>query len=94
MIKDVPALERVQRQATKLVPEERCQQLETLSRRRKRGDKIETYKLLHGFEDVSYTRFFSHNTNNLRGHSLKLAKPDHWRINIIGNWLAIRVIDD
>ncbi|KAK3889113.1 hypothetical protein Pcinc_006855 [Petrolisthes cinctipes] len=34
--------------------EERCQRLglQTLSDRRKRGDMIQTYKLLHGFDDV------------------------------------------
>ena len=55
---------------------------------------IETYKLLHGFKDIPYTRFFTCNTSNLRGHSLKLAKPDHWRTNVKGNWFAIKVIND
>ena len=75
--------------------EERCQQLglQTLEDRRIRGDLIETYKLLHGFEDIPYSRFFQLNTNNLRGHSLKLAKPDHWRTTLKGSWFAIRVID-
>ncbi|KAK4316666.1 hypothetical protein Pmani_012192 [Petrolisthes manimaculis] len=88
LVKDIQALEKVQRRATKLIPElshlpyeERCQRLglQTLSDRRKRGDMIQTYKLLHVFDDVPYTRFFRLNTNNLRGHSLKLAKPNHWK---------------
>ncbi len=54
---------------------------------------IETYKLLHGYEEIPCTRFFQLNTNNLRGHSLKLAKPDHWRTTLKGNWFSIRVID-
>ncbi|KAK3871968.1 hypothetical protein Pcinc_022917 [Petrolisthes cinctipes] len=65
----------------------------TLENRRIRGDMIETYKLMHGYEDIPYTKFFQLNTNNLRGHSLKLAKPDHWRTTLKGNWFAIRVID-
>ncbi|KAK3895087.1 hypothetical protein Pcinc_001182 [Petrolisthes cinctipes] len=61
LVKDIQALEKVQRHATKMVLElshlpyeERCQRLglQTLSDRRKRGDMIQTYKLLHGFDDV------------------------------------------
>ncbi|MCL4141514.1 UNVERIFIED_CONTAM: hypothetical protein GTU68_065742 [Idotea baltica] len=58
-----------------------------------RRDMIETYKLIHSFEDIPYTNFFQLNTNNLRGHSLKLSKPDHWRTTLKGNWFSIRVID-
>lgn len=103
LLQDIRALERVQRRATKLVPElshrpyeERCKHLglQTLEDRRIRGDMIETYKLLHGFEDIPYTKFFTLNTNNLRGHSLKLAKPDHCRTNLKGNWFAIRVVNN
>lgn len=102
LLQDVRALERVQRRATKLVPElshlpyeERCQQLglQTLEDRRTRGDVIETFKLLHGYEDIPFSRFFKLSNRNLRGHSLKLAKPDHWRSNLKGHWFAIRVID-
>ncbi|KAK3877173.1 hypothetical protein Pcinc_018090 [Petrolisthes cinctipes] len=102
LLQDIRTLERVQRRATRLVPElsnlpyeERCQRLglQTLENRRIRGDMIETYKLMHGYEDIPYTKFFQLNTNNLRGHSLKLAKPDHWRTTLKGNWFAIRVID-
>ena len=102
LLHDIRSLERVQRRASKLVPElshlpyeERCKHLglQTLQNRRMRGDMIETYKLIHGFEDIPYTKFFQRNTNNLRGHSLKLSKPDHWRTTLKGNWFAIRVID-
>ena len=55
---------------------------------------IETFKLLHGYEDIPYTEFFQLNRNNLRGHSLKLSKPNHWRTTLKGNSFAIRVIDN
>ena len=102
LVRDIQALERIQRRATKLVPEvhalpyeDRCKQLglQTLSERRKRGDIIETYKLLHGFEDIPYTRFFQRNTSSLRGHSLKLSKPGHWRTSLKGNWFPVRVVN-
>ena len=102
LINDIQTLEKVQRRATKLIPElkdqpyeERCRQLglQTLQERRTRGDMIETYKLIQGYEDIPSARFFKKNSNNLRGHSLKLAKPDHWRTSLKGNWFAIRTID-
>ena len=102
MVRDIQALEKVQRRATKLIPdlaqlpyETRCQRLglQTLEERRVRGDMIQTFKFLHGYDDVPHTRFFQLNTNNLRGHSMKLSKPDHWRTTMKGNWFSIRVID-
>lgn len=102
LVRDIKLLEQVQRRVTRLVPdlkdlpyEERCRALNlpTLEDRRLRGDMIEVYKLLHGHEDIPYTKFFTLSNNNLRGHSLKLARPDHWRTNTKGNWFAIRTID-
>lgn len=60
--KDMDAIERVQRRATKLVPElrdlpyaERLRklQLPTLLYRRKRADLTQTYKILHGFDTLN-----------------------------------------
>ncbi|KAK3878850.1 hypothetical protein Pcinc_016538 [Petrolisthes cinctipes] len=102
LLRDIRSLERVQRRVTKLVPgfaqlsyEERCRRLDiqSLQNRRIRGDMIETFKLLHGYEDIPSSRFFQMNTNNLGGHSLKLKKPDLWRTTMKRNWFAIRVID-
>ena len=53
---------------------------------------IQTFKLLHGYEDIHYTRFFKLNANHLLGHSMKLSKPNHWRTTMKGNWFALRVI--
>ena len=82
--KDIDVLEKVQRRATKLV---RCiknlsydQRLEylglySLSRRRQRGDLIETYKILRNIEDIDYRKFFIRaDTVQLRGHNYKLYK--------------------
>jgi hypothetical protein len=81
--KDIDCLERVQRAATKLVPhlrklsyEERLEKLRltSLYDRRRRGDVIETYKILNGKVNVNKEQFFrlSATGHNTRGHSLKL----------------------
>ena len=64
--KDIKCLEKVQRRVTKLVPslgekeyEERMKELDLypLAVRRVRGDLIETFKILSGFEDIDASMF-------------------------------------
>ena len=60
--KDIDMLERVQRRATKMIPQLRnisyemrlkeCD-LTTLETRRLRGDKIEVFKILNGYENIA-----------------------------------------
>ena len=81
---DIQCLEKVQRAATKIVPglkhleySDRLKRLglTTLETRRKRGDLIETYKILSGKENIASNIFFelSDNVYNLRGHSVKIS---------------------
>ena len=67
--KDVDMLEKIQRRATKLIPElrdltyeERLKEcgLTTLETRRLRGDQIEVFKILNGYENID-SNFFSRN---------------------------------
>ncbi|MGE5822757.1 MAG: reverse transcriptase domain-containing protein [Nitrososphaerota archaeon] len=84
--KDIDLIERVQRRATKLIPsfkgksyEERlrCLNLTTLETRRLRGDLIEVFKILKGFDNIDSSKFFQVNNAQTRGHSLKLFKSGH-----------------
>src|SRR6218665_3916763 len=57
----------------KIPYEERLKKLGLFTlERRMRGDLIETYKILHGLENVDEHTFFKKTTGNLRGHCLKL----------------------
>ena len=84
MVQDFRALDKVQRRATKLVREirhlpyeERLKRLQipSMEDRVKRGDLIETYKILSGKVDVDPDQFFEKNNDNrTRGHHFKLKK--------------------
>jgi ribonucleases P/MRP protein subunit RPP40 len=82
--KDKLLLERVQRRATRMVStfkgvsySERLHvlKLTTLETRRLRGDLIQVFKIVKGFDDVNMSIFFDFSTTHLRGHSYKLFKP-------------------
>ena len=81
---DSDKLERVQRRATKLVPElkhlnyqDRLRDLNlpSLTYRRQRGDIINTYKYIHGIYKCDQDMFSRDISRVTRGHQLKLTKP-------------------
>ena len=82
---DIEKLEKFQRRATKLVPslselpyEERIEKLQipTLKERRIRGDMIETFKIIKGYENMNTEDFFQQRVypGQLRGHNFMLQK--------------------
>jgi ribonuclease P/MRP protein subunit RPP40 len=82
---DINRIEKIQRRATKMVPnlrdmpyEERLRvtKLPSLAYRRLRGDMIEVYKYLHNKYNVNSNQLLTQINNNsrTRGHSLKLDK--------------------
>ena len=80
--KNIRKLERVQRAATKLVPElrdltyeERLKEmaLPTLERRRVRGDLISVYRMVNGMDKMGED-LLKLDTGTTRGHSKKLKK--------------------
>lgn len=100
--KDIIELEKVQRRMTKLVPElkdldyeARCEALglTTLEKRRRRGDLIETYKILNGFEDIDYKIFFEYSDTSTRSNTCKLKKRGHWRTLVRANAFSVRVVN-
>ena len=89
LAKDIIQLEKVQRRATKLVHNLKSQpydvRLETLGLtsleiRRERGDLIQVFKIIHGFDNLHRTDFFelhrdSINRPSTRGHEWKIVVP-------------------
>ena len=81
--KDIDKLERIQRRATKMIPELRDLSYEsrllkcgltTLETRRLRGDQIEVFKIVNGYEDVDRNMFFKHKEGSrTRGHKAALV---------------------
>ena len=83
-------IEAVQRNATRLIPSLReksypkrleALDLPSLYHRRLRGDLIEVFKYMNQAYDVEYPRFKTAEgkSKDTRGHSMKLAKQQHYR---------------
>ena len=91
----------MQRRATKLVPslrekeyEERMKELDLypLVVRRVRGDLIETFKILSGFEDIDASMFSVVKTTT-RGHSKKVFKKRLTKdLNLRKHFFSQRVV--
>ena len=84
--KDINAMERIQRRATKMVPQLRHLTYEnrmkslgiiSLENRRIRGDLIEAFKILKELDKVDPSDFFTlaQSTHATRGHQMKVYKP-------------------
>ena len=100
--KNKQAIENLQRRATKIVPEikdlsyeEKIRELNlpTLEYRRRRGDLIQMFKILHGIGDIDSSKFVTLNENTTRGNSLKLNKPRCLK-SLRQNEFPARYIDD
>ena len=101
--KDIDTLERIQRRATKMIPElrdlsyeERLKEcgLTTLETRRLRGDQIEVFKILNGYENIDRNMFFSlKKDSRTRGHQVKLVK-DQCRLDIRKHSFSQRTINE
>ena len=101
--KDIDTLERIQRRATKMIPElrdlsyeERLKEcgLTTLETSRLRGDQIEVFKILNGYENIDRNMFFSlKKDSRTRGHEVKLVK-NQCRLDIRKHSFSQRTINE
>ena len=100
---DADDIEKVQRRATKLVPELRnlpypdrltTLNLTTLYYRRKRTDILQVYRIIHKIDNLDFDTFFSLNNNQTRGHQWKLQKPSVSKNKIRRNTFSYRVINN
>ena len=101
--KDIDTLERIQRRAIKMIPElrdlsyeERLKEcgLTTVETRRLRGDQIEVFKILNGYENIDRNMFFSlKKDSRTRGHEVKLVK-DQCRLDIRKHSFSQRTINE
>ena len=100
--KDIDNIERVQHRATKLIGEfagldyeTRLQRagLITLEKRRHRGDLIQVFKMIKGFDNVDYKNFFQLVDNSkTRGHRYKIVKV-RARLDIRNKFFSQRVVN-
>ena len=99
---DSDEIEKVQRRATKLVPNlknlsypDRLKSLNltTLEYRRKRTDIIQVFRICQGIDKLSFDDFFKLNQGYTRGHPWKLEKP-RASSKIRQNSFSHRVIND
>ena len=101
--KELDKLERIQRRATKMIPELRDLSYEsrllqcgltTLETRRLRGDQIEVFKIVNGYEDVDRNMFFKlKEGSRTRGHKAALVK-EQCRLDMRNYPLSQRVINE
>ena len=104
---DQRLVERVQRRATRLVPdvrhlpyEDRLRVLKipSMHYRRRRGDMILIFMLMKGHLDLKKEDFFqAPESENTRGHPMKVAKPravtrmrrNHWSVRSVNDWNSL-----
>ncbi len=65
--------------------------MSTLKARRIRLDLIQTYKILHGVDNVDYAKYFTLNTNKTRNNGYKLEVKTH-TTNTLGNSFNYRIV--
>jgi ribonuclease P/MRP protein subunit RPP40 len=100
--KDISGLERVQRRATRMINgykglsyEERLVRtgLISLEDRRTRGDLIQVFKLIRGFDKVDYNRFFQLvQSTRTRGHRFKIVKQRS-RLDVRKYFFSQRIVN-
>ena len=101
-MEDIKAIEKIQRRATKMIPELKDKtyenrlrdlKLPSLVHRRRRGDMIFTYKLITEKLNISKNYFFKISHLTTRGHKYKIFKKHANKLPRI-NTFSNRIIKD
>ena len=100
--KDISSMERVQRRATKMITECKGQNYEarlkvlglsSVEERQTRGDLIQVFKLIKGFDNLDYREFFQlADHSRTRGHRFKITKVRS-KLEIRRNFFSQRVVN-
>ena len=99
---DANIVERVQRRATRMVPNLRQLEyadrlrrlnLPSMQHRRRRGDMIFTYKIMTGKMKIKASEILTTNSRTLRGHDMKVRKKKATRLQSI-NVFSNRIVND
>lgn len=98
LVKDIERLEKIQARATKLIPsirnkgyQRRLEDLDlfTLEKRRLRGQLIETFKILNGFNNIDHRNLFTlSETSNRSNGKLQLKR---FRTRPCGDFMTYRI---
>ena len=96
-------MERVQRRATKLIPdmwnvpyEERLKRLNlfSLETRRLRGELIQVFKILHGYDDIDWRELFDRDTTSVtRSNGFKL-RGKRFQTDVAKNFFTYKVVNE
>jgi hypothetical protein len=98
--KDIDKLERIQRRITKMIPElknksypERLKELNliTLEKRRLRGQLIETFKYLQGFNNVNPVGLFDRDNNTQRRNNGQKLVVKRFNTSVAENFFPIEI---
>ena len=101
LTKDIEKLERVQARATKMIPalrrlsyERRLAKLKmfTLETRRLRGELIQAFKIIRGFDNVDAKKLFQFSNNNTRNNGFKIILPIA-RSQVMRNFFTYKTIN-
>jgi hypothetical protein len=91
LIKDIEALDKVQRRCTRI--SNQPFHIEQLELRRRSQDMCEVYKYLHHRYKTNTDKLFKLNTSITRGHSFKLAIKHFARTDIRKTFFSNRVVN-
>ena len=101
--KDIDLMERVQRRATKLIPdmrnipyEDRLKRLNlfSLETSRLRGELIQVFKILHGYDDIDWRKLFNRDTTSVtRSNGFKL-RGKRFHTDVAKNFFTYKVTNE